>query len=219
MGGLVWLGQGRGISGGVKIASAKIGSWPAGIRSWLKGEELIEVEAEKVVGEALASKVDKFSEVTKELEGRVVGLEEERKRDMESVASLQKKLEEAITEMAKSNDLLVQEQTRWLATIKKYEQASRAEATPLSTPTLSDLGVEIGKLDSGKEAELPGDKININSATLAQLDSLPGIGATYAQRIIDYREEKGAFKSKEEVMKVSGIGTAMYEKIKDLIEV
>ncbi len=62
-------------------------------------------------------------------------------------------------------------------------------------------------------------KININTATLEELDSLPGIGPVYAQRIVEYRTQKGPFKTIEEIMNVPGIGEKMFEKIKDLITV
>ncbi|WKZ38036.1 MAG: helix-hairpin-helix domain-containing protein [Anaerolineales bacterium] len=61
--------------------------------------------------------------------------------------------------------------------------------------------------------------ININTATLQELDSLPGIGPTLAQRIIDHRNENGAFSTIEEIMDVSGIGLSTFENIKDLITV
>jgi len=62
-------------------------------------------------------------------------------------------------------------------------------------------------------------KININSASAEQLDTLPGIGPAYAARIIQYRESNGAFSSIEEIKEVSGIGDATFEKIKDLITI
>ena len=62
-------------------------------------------------------------------------------------------------------------------------------------------------------------KININKATQTELDNLPGIGPSTAMKIIEYREEKGDFKTIEEIKEVSGIGDAKYEKIKDKIEV
>ncbi len=61
--------------------------------------------------------------------------------------------------------------------------------------------------------------ININTATVEELDSLPGIGPAIAQRIIDYRTENGPFAQTEDIMNVSGIGPATFEKIKDLITV
>lgn len=61
--------------------------------------------------------------------------------------------------------------------------------------------------------------VNLNTATLAQLETLPGIGATYAQKIIDYRTKNGPFKKIEDVEKVTGIGPATFAKFKDQVEV
>ena len=62
-------------------------------------------------------------------------------------------------------------------------------------------------------------KININSATVKELQTLPQIGAVVAQRIVDYREEHGKFAKIEEIMKVKGIGEKTFLKIKPLISV
>ncbi len=63
------------------------------------------------------------------------------------------------------------------------------------------------------------DLVNINTATLEELDALPGIGPTTAQKIIDYRTTNGPFDQIEDIMNVSGIGPATFENIKDLITV
>lgn len=61
--------------------------------------------------------------------------------------------------------------------------------------------------------------INLNTASLAELDKLPGIGPAKAQAIIDYRNAKGGFKKTSQIMNVSGIGQATYDKIKGMITV
>ena len=61
-------------------------------------------------------------------------------------------------------------------------------------------------------------KVNINKASPEKLQTIPGIGEVTAQKIISYRNEKGKFKSIEDIKNVSGIGDAKYEKIKDYIE-
>jgi competence protein ComEA len=59
--------------------------------------------------------------------------------------------------------------------------------------------------------------VHLNSATLEQLDSLPGIGPVTAQKILDYRQQHGAFGSVEELDAVPGIGPARLEQLKDLV--
>jgi len=61
--------------------------------------------------------------------------------------------------------------------------------------------------------------ININTASLQELDTLPGIGPSKAAAIIDYRQKNGPFDTIEDIMKVSGIGQVTFEKLKSLITV
>jgi len=62
-------------------------------------------------------------------------------------------------------------------------------------------------------------KINLNSATLQELDSLPGIGEELGKRILAYRESNGNFSSIEELKKINGIGQKTFEKLKNLVTV
>ena len=61
--------------------------------------------------------------------------------------------------------------------------------------------------------------VNINTANVKELCSLPGIGESRAKDIITYREKYGTFQKKEDIMKVSGIKESVYQKICDLISV
>jgi competence protein ComEA len=63
----------------------------------------------------------------------------------------------------------------------------------------------------------PAGKVDLNTATLEQLDALPGVGPVLAQRIIDHRERNGGFHSVGELRTVDGIGAARYEELKDLV--
>jgi competence protein ComEA len=62
-------------------------------------------------------------------------------------------------------------------------------------------------------------KVNINTATAQELDTLPGIGETTAARIIEYRRQNGFFAAIEDIMNVSGIGEAKFNAIQELITV
>ena len=61
--------------------------------------------------------------------------------------------------------------------------------------------------------------LNLNAATLDQLETLPGIGRKVAERILEYRTKSGGFKKIEELMNVKGIGEKSFLKIKPLISI
>jgi competence protein ComEA len=62
-------------------------------------------------------------------------------------------------------------------------------------------------------------KINLNTATLAELDTLPGVGPVLAQRIIDHRGKRGPFRSVDDLRQVDGIGEETFARLKDLVVV
>ena len=89
---------------------------------------------------------------------------------------------------------------------------SAASAEP---PTVS----QASRAKAAKTASAPSGPVNLNTATVAQLDSLPGVGKSTAQRIVDYRQKNGAFKKIEELMNVKGVGEKSFLKLKPLITV
>ena len=65
-----------------------------------------------------------------------------------------------------------------------------------------------------KAAAAPTQTVNINTATVQQLEALPGIGPSTAQRIVTYREKNGPFKKLEDLMNVQGIGEKSFLKLR-----
>jgi len=80
--------------------------------------------------------------------------------------------------------------------------------------------IETGTSNSGRApVRAAKGKLNVNRASISELDALPGVGPAIAQRIIEYRNSNGGFKSIEELNNVSGIGDEKYKEMKDLITV
>lgn len=86
--------------------------------------------------------------------------------------------------------------------------------------------INIGNINQAKEVatastadEKASSIININTASEAELDTLPGIGPARAKDIISYREEKGGFDTIEDIKNIKGIGEASFEKLKEKITV
>ena len=88
-------------------------------------------------------------------------------------------------------------------------------ALVLLTPLV--VAQEPGRASSMKAA--PSGPVNLNTATAAQLEALPGIGARTAALIVEYRQKNGGFKKIEELMNVKGIGEKSFLKLKPLITV
>ncbi len=90
------------------------------------------------------------------------------------------------------------------------------QQTPLP-PSPTAVRDPLGPSRAQTIPEAVGGQVNINTASAAELETLPGIGPTYAERIIAYRQEQGPFVDIAEIMEVKGIGPACFEQIKDRI--
>ena len=79
------------------------------------------------------------------------------------------------------------------------------------------LGLAISAVSAPAQKSSPAstEKINLNSATAEQLQSLPGIGPAIAKSIVDHRTKVGKFSRIEEIINVKGVGEKKFQKIKD----
>ena len=99
------------------------------------------------------------------------------------------------------------------------EKEQEAEAKPYEEGEAETFYVQYAESDSSTVGDEKSGKVNLNTADEKMLCTLPGIGTSRAKSIIDYRTKNGVFKRIEDVMKVSGIKEAAFEKIKDFITV
>ena len=109
-----------------------------------------------------------------------------------------------------------------IVTVSSAPTASVAAVSPVvsvpvpsAAPATADSVVE----SAVQEAPVNSGLVNINTASLDELDTLPGIGPVIAQRIIDYRQTYGPFTEKNQLKEVNGIGDKKYSDLENLIEV
>ena len=95
------------------------------------------------------------------------------------------------------------------------EDSAAAGVTAAAAETDGSVSAAVGA-ETGTGT---GDRVNLNTASLEELDSLPGIGPATAKLILEYRQQYGGFAAPEEIMNVKRIGEKTYEKLKDRIRV
>ena len=83
-------------------------------------------------------------------------------------------------------------------------------------PKVGEEAEEIPAGETRKEATKEG-KVNINTATVEELKTLKGVGEKKAEAIIEYRKKNGSFQTKEDLMKVRGIGKKLFESFQERI--
>ena len=85
--------------------------------------------------------------------------------------------------------------------------------------SVQPLVAQTAQTRTGTRAAKPATTVNLNTATSAELETLPGVGAKMAARIIEYRQKKGPFKKIEELMNVQGIGEKNFLKLRSQLTV
>lgn len=96
-----------------------------------------------------------------------------------------------------------------------------SDGEQLYIPQLGEAqpGAPPGTTAGGSEGGTTGGKVNLNTASAAELETLPRIGPAMSQRIIDYREANGRFSSIDDVRNVTGIGDKTFDGLKELITI
>lgn len=102
---------------------------------------------------------------------------------------------------------------------RKLVAGVQTDTEPPKKIASDSAGVVEEKGSQAEKGDKNADMVNINSADAKELDKLPGVGPSTAQKIIEYRNNSGIFKTPEDIMKVKGIGKGKYEKIKANITV
>lgn len=100
-----------------------------------------------------------------------------------------------------------------------YYYFPKAGETPPPVATTTTGGSNDGSNPQASAGNGDSRLVNLNSATIAELTTLPGIGEVRARAIVAHREQHGSFTTVEQVMEVSGIGSGIHESIRELVTV
>jgi competence protein ComEA len=95
--------------------------------------------------------------------------------------------------------------------------AQVSDGTQVVVPRREVVSAGGGGEAGGGEAAAPGGPVHLNTATLEELDALPGVGPVTAQKILDYRQQHGAFSSVDDLDAIPGIGPARLEQLREVV--
>lgn len=194
----------------------------------LKKSEVYDLEVEEKKTNNLEIE-DAIKYITVDIKGEVkspgVYKIEEGKRVVDAINASGGLTKKAVTKYINLSKVLKDEDViiiNNISELKKIEDKKNIEEIKINNK--SNISVKESdvitndKSDIVKESDSNKNTIvNINTCTLEELLSINGIGESKAKSIIEYRENVGLFTSKEDIMKVSGIGNSLYDKIKDYI--
>lgn len=90
-------------------------------------------------------------------------------------------------------------------------------AINLAAPLADGMQVLVPRRGPAVGGKQPGGRVSLGSATLAELDALPGVGPVTAQKILDFRTQHGGFRSVDDLDAIPGIGPARLEQLRDVV--
>jgi competence protein ComEA len=166
--------------------------------------QLVASEQSMALSSAVAVPVPVSSETALQADAQYADLRARIATLEASAVATQKQLTAAIAELTASNDAYQTSLAKWQADQQKLLASSDVPAQAAASPA-----VQVGTASA---------KINLNTATVDQLDSLPGVGPSLAQKIIAYRASHH-FSQVDDLVEVSGIGEALLAKLRDLVTV
>ena len=194
----------------------------------LKESEVYDLEVEEKKTNNLEIE-DAIKYITVDIKGEVkspgVYKIEEGKRVVDAINASDGLTKKAVTKYINLSKVLKDEDVIIINNISELEKIEdKKNIEEIKINNKSNISVKESdvitndKSDIVKESDSNKNTIvNINTCTLEELLSINGIGESKAKSIIEYRENVGLFTSKEDIMKVSGIGNSLYDKIKDYI--
>lgn len=163
------------------------------------------------------AQVQQLTEQVNQLQDQLNSYAQQYVADQKSLADVQSQFQTATSDVAAATATFQKQQQQWEQSLKQLGVTVTSDSNVFATPRPTTSSTS--ETQSTESPVVASGKINLNRASLAELENLPGIGPAYAQRIIDYRNQKGAFKKIEDVMNIKGLKDALFAKIKDKIEV
>lgn len=194
----------------------------------LKESEVYDLEVEEKKTNNLEIE-DAIKYITVDIKGEVkspgVYKIEEGKRVVDAINASGGLTKKAVTKYINLSKVLKDEDVIIINNISELEKIEdKKNIEEIKINNKSNISVKESDVITNDKSDIVKDSdsnkntiVNINTCTLEELLSINGIGESKAKSIIEYRENVGLFTSKEDIMKVSGIGNSLYDKIKDYI--
>ena len=182
------------------------------LQKYLQVRQSFVGEEPQTTADPITSEVQQLTEQVAQLQSQVSGFAQQHSTDQKNLIDVEDQFKKVTSEAADVTTAWQKQELEWQKALRAIGVSVKSDATvfpSLASPPNS----------SASGSTSADGKININSATLAQLETLPGIGPSFAQRILDYRKQKGAFQKIDDIMNVVGIKEAIFGKIKEKISV